>query len=120
MPSDPGRARELYHEAQDAGSPAAAYFLGHRFHVGDEELGIEADGARAMQLLRQASAQVCRHTYCVWSHCRGPTHKMSICLVVVYAGHTCCLSGVDSGILVVVFGEGGPTKAFSAINGFCT
>ena len=58
MPSDPARARELYHEAHDAGSPAAAYFLGHRFHVGDEDLGIEADGARALQLLRHASEQV--------------------------------------------------------------
>lgn len=60
---DPARARELYHEAHDAGSPAAAYFLGHRSHVGDEELGIEADGVRALQLLRHASEQV------------GPTHE---------------------------------------------
>ncbi len=55
---DPTRARELYNEAHDAGSAAAAYFLGHRCHVGDEELGIEEDGARALQLFRRASEKV--------------------------------------------------------------
>lgn len=60
---DPARARELYNEACDAGSTAAAYFLGNRFHVGDEDLGIEADGARALRLLRYASEQVHRLSY---------------------------------------------------------
>lgn len=59
MPCDQARARELYDEAHEAGSSAAAYFLGHRFHVGDEELGVEPDGVRALQLLQQASEQVC-------------------------------------------------------------
>lgn len=67
MPSDPARARELYDEAHDAGSPAAAYFLGHRFHVGDQDLGIEADGARALHLLRQASEQVGMHNASAFS-----------------------------------------------------
>lgn len=58
---NPTRARELYDEAYEAGSAAAAYFLGHRFHVGDEELGIEEDGARALQLLRHAVELVCVH-----------------------------------------------------------
>lgn len=62
MPCDPARSRELYDEAHEAGSPAAGYFMGHRFHVGDEILGIEADGARALQLLRGASEQVRMHT----------------------------------------------------------
>lgn len=59
VPCDPARARALYDEAQEAGSPAAGYFMGHRFHVGDETLGVEVDGARALQLLRGASEQVC-------------------------------------------------------------
>lgn len=58
VPSDPARAREMYEEACEAGSSAAAYFLGHRLHAGDEELGVEADGARALQLLRRSSEQV--------------------------------------------------------------
>lgn len=62
MPCDPARARELYDVAHEAGSPAAGYFMGHRFHVGDENLGIETDGARALQLLRCASEQVHVHT----------------------------------------------------------
>lgn len=62
VPCDPARARALYDEAHEAGSPAAAYFMGHRFHVGDEMLGIEADGGRALQLLRRASEQVHTHT----------------------------------------------------------
>lgn len=48
----------MYEEACEAGSSAAAFFLGHRLHAGDEELGIEADGARALQLLRRSSEQV--------------------------------------------------------------
>lgn len=58
LPCDPVRARELYDEALQAGSSAAAYFLGQRFHVGDEELGISPDGVRALKLLRQASDKV--------------------------------------------------------------
>lgn len=58
VPSDPARAREMYEEACEAGSSAAAYFLGQRFHAGDKELGIEKDGARALQLLRRSSEQV--------------------------------------------------------------
>ncbi|CBJ48465.1 conserved unknown protein [Ectocarpus siliculosus] len=54
-PCDPTRARELYDEALQAGSSAAAYFLGQRFHVGDEDLGIAPDGVRALKFLRQAS-----------------------------------------------------------------
>lgn len=58
VPSDPARAQGMYEKACEAGSSAAAYFLGHRLHAGDEELGIEADGARALQLLRRSSEQV--------------------------------------------------------------
>lgn len=58
MTPDPALARQLYEEAYDAGSSAAAFFLGHRLHIGDGELGIDADGDRALQLMRRASAQV--------------------------------------------------------------
>lgn len=58
VPSDPARARGMYEEACEAGSSAAAYFLGQRLHAGDEELGIEADGARALQLLSRSAEQV--------------------------------------------------------------
>ncbi|CAM9552627.1 unnamed protein product [Laminaria digitata] len=57
VPSDPARARGMYEEACEAGSSAAAYFLGQRLHAGDEELGIEADGARALQLLSRSAEQ---------------------------------------------------------------
>lgn len=58
VPSNPARARGMYEEACEAGSSAAAYFLGQRFHAGDEDLGIKKDGARALQLLRRSSEQV--------------------------------------------------------------
>lgn len=32
--------------------------MGHLLHIGDDELGIEANGVRALQLLRRASEQV--------------------------------------------------------------
>ncbi|CAM9482949.1 unnamed protein product [Hapterophycus canaliculatus] len=57
VPCDPPRARELYEEAYEAGSSAAGYFLGHRFHVGDEELEMEINGARALRLFQRASEQ---------------------------------------------------------------
>lgn len=58
MSCDPKRARQLYDEALEADSPAAGYFMGHRYHVGDETLGIPVDGLRAFQLLRRASDKV--------------------------------------------------------------
>lgn len=58
VPPDPDAARKLYQEACDAGSSAAAFFFGHTFRIGDDELGIRKDGVRAMELLRHASEQV--------------------------------------------------------------
>lgn len=58
MPLNLALARELYEEACEAGSSAAAYFLGHRLHVGDDELGVDTDYARALELLNRASDQV--------------------------------------------------------------
>lgn len=60
IPTNLARARELYEEACEAGSSTAAFFLGHRYHVGDEDLGIVRDGQRALQLLTKASEQVRR------------------------------------------------------------
>lgn len=58
VPRDPDAGRKLYQEACDAGSSAAAFFLGHIFRIGDDELGITEDGVRAIELLRHASEQV--------------------------------------------------------------
>lgn len=70
VPTEPKLARELYEKAFDAGSSAAAFFLGHRLHNGDEGLGIKPDGARALQLLETASNQVQYSSFRLWIYLR--------------------------------------------------
>lgn len=78
MPCDAARARDLYEQACEAGSSAAAYFMGHRLHIGDDELGILADGERALTLLRRASQQVGTSS-CFFKRSRSITAVYAIC-----------------------------------------